>query len=477
MELLYEALEGVDRTIIWYFFALNSFYALLLFLSIPEIWSNWKFTASDNLHRHLKSEALPPISVVVPAFDMESTIVEAVRSQLSLRYPTHEVIVVNDGSTDDTLERLRHAYQLFEVPPAIPRRLDTKPVRAYFRSRVAPGLMVVDKVNGGKADALNAGLCAARYPLVVAADADTLIEQDALLRLVRPFLVGEPVVAAGGTIRVANGCEIRDARVVRPRLSTQFLAAVQVPEYLRAFLFGRLGWNRLGGNLIVSGAFGLFRRDLLIEIGGYQTGHVVEDLDVVVRLHKHLRDQKAEYDIPFIPDPVAWTEVPSDLRTLGRQRDRWHRGLVRTMVAHRRMLFKPKYGRVGWILYPFFAFGEMLAPVVELIGYIFTVAALILGVINWHFAALFLTVAIGYQMMLSIWAVILDEATFRIYPQRRDFFRLLLYAFAEPFGYRQLTVYWRLRGFVGALMGRAGWGGMERHGFHEAEREAMRDAA
>lgn len=465
MELLSSLLAAFDATIIWYFLALNTFYGLLILLSIPEIWKHWKITHSDNLTRYLTSEALPPISVLMPAYNMEHGIVDAVRAQLTLRYPKHEVIVVNDGSRDRTLDRLVRDFDLFVVPPAIPHRIPVEEVRAYYRSRTQPNLLVIDKVNGGKADALNAAISAARYPLVVAVDADTIIQPDALIRLARTFVVGTPIAAAGGTIRVVNGCSIDRARVTRTGLSEDFLAAVQVPEYLRAFLFGRLGWNRLGGNLIVSGAFGLFQRRFLLEIGGYSTGHVVEDLDLVVRLHKHLREQKSEYRITFIPDPVAWTEVPFDLRTLARQRERWHRGLVKTMLVHRRMLLNPRYGRVGLIAFPFFVFGEMLAPVIELLGYILTAIGLGIGAIDGHFALMFLAVALGYQMLLSIWAVILEEATFRVYDRWQDFVRLLLYAFAEPFGYRQLTVVWRLHGCWNAMRGLTHWGEMKRRGF------------
>jgi cellulose synthase/poly-beta-1,6-N-acetylglucosamine synthase-like glycosyltransferase len=458
-------LLGADRAIIWYFLGLNSFYALLILISVPELWRHWKITNSDNLTRYLSSEALPPISVLMPAYNMEAGIIESVRAQLDLRYPQHEVIVVNDGSSDGTLERVSETFDLYEVPPAIPTRIPTQPVRTYYRSRREPTLLLIDKENGGKSDALNAAINAARYPLVVAVDGDTIIEPDALIRLARTFLGGSPVAAAGGTIRVANGCDVHRARVTRTGLSTRFLAAVQVPEYLRAFLFGRLGWNRLGGNLIVSGAFGLFQRRFLLEIGGYATGNVVEDLDLIVRLHKHLLQQRLDYRISFIPDPLAWTEVPSDLRTLGRQRERWHRGLVRTMLTHRRMLFNPRYGTIGLVVYPFFFFGEMLAPVVELFGYVITVGGLATGVLNVEFAVLFLAVALGYQMMLSIWAVILEEATFRVYDRRKDFYRLLLYALVEPFGYRQLTVLWRLRGVFNALRGLTHWGEMQREGF------------
>lgn len=465
LDSLVALIRTTDYLVIWYFVALNTFYALLVLLSIPEILKHWHIANADDVSRPMNSAALPPISVLMPAYNMEATIVESVRAQLTLRYPRHEVIVINDGSTDGMLERLDAEFKLYRVPPAIPKRLETAPIEGYYRSRNAAGLLVVDKENGGKADALNAGLGAARYPLVVAADADTMIEKDALLRLVRPFMVGRPVAAAGGTIRIANGCRIRNARVEQPKLPRRFLAAVQVPEYLRAFLFGRLGWNQLGGNLVISGAFGLFRRSLLIEIGGYLTDTVVEDLDLVIRLHKYLREQGVEYEIPFIPDPVAWTEVPPDLRTLGRQRERWHRGLVGAMRLHYRMLFNPRYGRVGLITFPFFLFGEALAPLVELVGLVLTAVALAFGVVNLQFALVFLSVAVGYQMLLSMWAILLEEATFRTYPRRRDFLLMLLLALLEPFGYRQLTVLWRLQGIWNAGRGLSHWGDMRRYGF------------
>jgi len=465
IELLTTIVIAGDRTIIWYFLAVNSFYALLLVLSVPEIWKHWKIQRNEDLRSYVGSDALPPISILIPAYNMEASIADSVAAQLALEYPQHEVIVVNDGSTDATMDRLRATFDLYEVPPAFPRRIETKPVRGFYRSRTRPALLVIDKERGGKADALNVALSSARYPIVVPVDADTLVARDALLRLVRPFLLGEHVAAAGGTIRVANGCRIVHGRVTDARVPPRFLPAVQVPEYLRAFLFGRLGWNRLGGNLIVSGAFGLFQRHYLLAIDGYRAGNVVEDLDLVVRLHQSLRDRKIRYDIPFIPDPVAWTEVPSDLRTHGRQRERWHRGLIMTMLAHRRLLLNPKYGRIGLITMPFFFFGEMLAPVVELLGYILTILGLALGLLSPQFALLFLLVALGYQMFLSVWAVILEETTFHMYSRFRDFLRMLWYAVAEPFGYRQITVYWRLKGFWNALRGLRHWGEMRRTGF------------
>jgi cellulose synthase/poly-beta-1,6-N-acetylglucosamine synthase-like glycosyltransferase len=454
-----------DRTVIWYFLLVNSFYALLLVLSVPEIWKHWKITRDEDLSLYLGSEALPPISILIPAYNMQASITDSVDAQLALDYPQHEVIVINDGSTDGTMERLRGAFELYEVPPAFPSRIKTKPVRGFYRSRTQPHLLVVDKENGGKADALNVGMSSARYPVVVAVDADTIVARDALLRLARPFLLGERVAAAGGTVRVANGCRVERAHVIDPRISHRFLPAVQVPEYLRAFLFGRLGWNRLGGNLIVSGAFGLFQRKDLLEIGGYTTGNVVEDLDLVVRLHKHLRSKGEPYDIPFIPDPVAWTEVPSDVRTHGRQRERWQRGLVVTMLTHARLLLNPRYGMLGLVTMPFFFFGEMLSPLVEVIGYLLTALGIALGILDVQFAVLFLSAALGYQLVLTVWAVVLEEATFRVYSRFSDFLRILGYALVEPFGYRQLTVYWRLKAFWNALRRLTHWGEMQRRGF------------
>jgi cellulose synthase/poly-beta-1,6-N-acetylglucosamine synthase-like glycosyltransferase len=457
----------VDDTVIWYFLVVNSFYALLLILSIPELWKHWKITRQEDLELYLGSEALTPITILIPAHNMEASITESVAAQIGLEYPQHEVVVVNDGSSDGTMERLRGVFDLYEVPPAFPAKLPTKTVRAYYRSHREPRLLVVDKENGGKADALNAGLNAGRYPLVVAVDADTIVAHDALLRLARPFLLGENVAAAGGTIRVANGCRVENSRVVEARVPRGVLSAMQVPEYLRAFLFGRLGWNKLGGNLIVSGAFGLFQRSYLLAIGGYTSGNVVEDLDLVVRLHRHLRAERVPYRIPFVPDPVAWTEVPSDLRTHARQRERWHRGLVITMLSNLNLLFNRKFGRIGFITAPFFFFGEMLAPVLELLGYLVTMLGAALGILNVQIALLFLAVALGYQMLLSIWAVILEEATFRVYGRVGDFLRLVLYSILEPFGYRQLTVLWRLWGFWNALRGLTHWGEMRRKGFLE----------
>jgi cellulose synthase/poly-beta-1,6-N-acetylglucosamine synthase-like glycosyltransferase len=461
-------LAVADKTALFYFLILNSFYAVLLMSSIPEAWLHWHLAHDEHVRRLLGSDALPPLSVLVPAYNEEVTIAASVLSFLTLEYPRHEVVLVSDGSTDATIQRLVEAYDLYEVPPAFPIGVPTKTIRAYYRSRRYSKLLVLDKDNGGKADALNAALNAARYPYVLAVDADTLIESDALLRLARPFLMGGHVAAVGGTIRVANGCRVEHGRVVEARVDNRLLPGIQVVEYLRAFLFGRLGWNRLGGNLIISGAFGLFRRAYILAIGGYRTGHITEDMDLVVRLHRYLREHKLPDRMPFVPDPVAWTEVPTSLQVLGRQRERWHRGLIATLWQHRDLMFNRKYGSVGLIAYPFYFFGEMLAPVVELLGYLVTVLGLAIGAVDWSFAGLFLLVAVGYGLLLSIWTFVLEELTYRRYTRPGDLLRLILYAIVENVGYRQVTVLFRLMAFWRTLRGVRTWGVMKREGWEQA---------
>jgi len=463
-----EIIGTTDVAILVFFLVLNSFYAALLVLSIPEIWEQTRLAADDDFQRLMQSDALPPITLLVPAYNESATIEASVTAMLTLEYRTFEVIVVNDGSKDDTMEQLRHAFDLYEVPRTYPEGIPTRPIRGVYRSRTRTRLIVLDKENGGKADSLNAAINGSRFPLVIAVDADTLIEPDALLRLTRGFLLGREIAAVGGTVRVANGCTVQHGRVTDARVPRRFLPGVQVVEYLRAFLFGRLGWNRLGGNLIISGAFGLFRKEYLLAIGGYRTDSVVEDMDVVVRLHRYLLRHKIRYEMPFIPDPVAWTEVPESGKVLALQRERWHRGLIAAMWQYKTMLFNPRYGRVGLVAVPFYTFGETLAPLIEVAGYLITIAGLALGAVDVTFALLFVLVAWGYGMLLSIWAVVLEEASFRRYGRLRDLGRLLLYATLENLGYRQRTVWWRLRAFWSVFRHRHVWGEMTRKGFESA---------
>lgn len=463
--LIVQALLWVDHGIIAYFLVLNSFYAVLLLLAIPEMMEHWRISDDDNLGLLRGTEVLPPISVLVPAYNEQATIVASVLSFLTLEYPSHEVVVVNDGSTDDTMQSLIAAYELYETPAAYPDVVPTARVRAYYRSRVYSKLTCIDKENGGKGDSLNAAVNAARFGYLLAVDADTLVERDALLRLARPFLLGEPVAAVGATVRVVNGSEVVHGIVTRPRVDSRWLPGIQTVEYLRAFLFGRLGWNRLGGSLIISGAFGMFKQEHLQAVGGYHTGSVTEDMDIVIRLHKHLRDTGSAESIKFIPDPVAWTEVPTTLSGLQRQRERWHRGLIATMIEHRSVCFNPRYGRVGFIAYPFFLLGEMVAPLIEVMGYLAFAVSLSIGAADWPFVLLFLAVSVGFGLLLSLWATVLEEVSFRRYPAVRDFLLLIWFSVIEAFGYRQLTLWFRLQSYWKYFRKDVRWGVMDREGF------------
>ncbi len=465
LELVRAILWFGDHAALTYLLILSTCYAILLLLSIPELWKHWRLAADEHLQRLLSSESLPPLSLMVPAYNEEVTIGASLLSFLTLEYPHLEIVVVNDGSKDQTMNVLVRDFDLYEVPPAFPVIIRTQEVRAYYRSRRHAKLLVIDKFNGGKADSLNAAMNAARHPFVVAVDADTLIEPDALTRLARPFLLGSNVAAVGGTIRVANDCTVEMGRVTEARVDPRWLVGCQVVEYLRAFLFGRLGWNSLGGNLIISGAFGLFRKEYLLAIGGYRTGNVTEDMDLVVRLHRYLRENRIKATLPFIPDPVAWTEVPTSARVLARQRERWHRGLIGTLWTHRAMLFNPRYGSVGMLAVPFYLFGEMLAPIVEIFGWAALILGLAVGAVDGQFALLFFIVAVAYGSILSVWAVVLEAVSFKRYRRRRDFWRLIGFALIEGLGYRQMTVLFRLQAFWKHLRGDEGWGRMTREGF------------
>jgi cellulose synthase/poly-beta-1,6-N-acetylglucosamine synthase-like glycosyltransferase len=458
-----------EAAILAYFLIVNTCYAVLLASATLEMVRHIRRTRGEDLWRLLQVPELPRISILSPAYCEEATIVESVSALLTLSYPDLEVVVVCDGSPDGTLDALRRAFSLRRVRPVHRGLFPTRPIRAMYRSRSVPRLLVVDKENGGKADALNAGLNVARGDLVCAIDADTLIAPDALLRLVRAFVTEDGVLAAGGTIRLANGATVRSGRVLELRAPTQLLAGIQVVEYLRAFLFGRLGWDRLGGNLIVSGAFGLFRRDALIAAGGYTHDTVGEDLELIVRLRRQARERGERDIVRFIPDPVAWTEAPVSLAVLSRQRDRWHRGLAETLWRHRGLLLSRRYGALGLVMFPYFVFVELLAPVVEALGLVGLVVGLTLRVVDVPFAVSFFLVAYGYGAILSVATLVLDDLSYRKYRRLRDHFALLGFALIENIGYRQLTVLWRLRGLVGLLRRRSDWGGMEHRGFADRD--------
>lgn len=458
-------LVRLEWAILVYFLLVNGWYMLLLFSAGIEMREYVMLSRGRARWRLMGSRVVPSISMLAPAYNEGATVAESVRALLALYYPNLEVVVVNDGSKDETMRVMVETFDLSPIHPIYQKRIPSKEVIGLYRSRLYPNLVVIDKVNGGKADALNAGLNFATGELVCAIDADTLIEPDSLQRMVRPFLERDDVVAAGGTIRIANGSLVEGGRVTRARAPRKLLPGCQVVEYLRAFLFGRLGWNRLGGNLIISGAFGLFRRASMLAAGGYEHATVGEDMELALRLRRIGYEQHGPHAIAFVPDPVAWTEAPETTRVLGRQRDRWHRGLADVLWRHRGVMFNPKYGAMGLVVFPYFVIVELLAPVIEMIGLLGLGLGLLLGAIDLPFAILFFLMAYGLGSVLTVMTLVMEEASFHRYDSFKDRMLLVAWAFAENLGYRQLTVIWRLKGIWNFLRGSKSWGAMERRGF------------
>lgn len=391
--------------------------------------------------------SLPGVSILLTAYNEEQLIATSVRSLLQLDYPLFELIVIHDGGSDDTLGVMQREFNMYPCPYAFEYAVSCKPIKQVYRSHNHPNLIMVDKANGGgKADANNAGINVARMPLYCGMDADSILDRDSLLRVVRTFLEKPNTIAAGGSVRIVNGCQVHDGRLIKTGLPQSWLSRIQVLEYLRAFLFGRLGWSRLQALLIISGAFGVFKRENVIEVGGYLSTSLGEDMELVVRLHRYALEKKRPYTINFVPDPVCWTDAPEDRPTLRKQRIRWQRGLLETLYAHRKLCFQKGSGKVGWLAFPFMVIVEALSPIIEVLGMIFTILLAYLGYLNVGASLLFLAAVVGLGLLLSSLALVLEERSFHVYPSYRDTATLFLWAVLENFGYRQMNSWWRLQG-------------------------------
>jgi len=467
-DVLVRGVLAFDLAVLAYFLAINTLYLCFAVVAYLELRRHRRRWTTRDLDVIVRSPATPGISLVVPAYNEAATIRESVRALLSLNYPEFEVIVVNDGSKDATVTAAIGAFELVRTTLGYEQPIGTKPVHGVYRSLSHRGLTLIDKENGGKADAMNAGINAARHPLVCVIDADSLLEEHSLTRAVLPFIEDPTTVAAGGIIRIVNGCRVEDGRIIAVGLPRHPLAGFQVAEYLRAFLAGRVAQSVMRGLLIVSGAFGVFRRDALLRVGGFHTDTIGEDMDVIVRLHRHYRDRREPYRIVYRADPVCWTEAPERLDVLAGQRNRWQRGTLQVLRAHRGMVMNPRYGVVGLAAMPYYLVFEAVGPLVEAAGYVVTLVALAAGLLEWRFAELLFLVAVCYGALISLTAVVLDELSFRRYPRIADLLRLAAFGVLENFGYRQLTTWWRLRGTIDFLRGRGGWGAMTRRGFQPA---------
>ncbi len=427
-----------------------------------------------NYNSLVLSPMSPKISIIAPAFNESRTIIDNIRTLLSLYYNNFEVIIVNDGSTDDTFEKVKEAYDLIRVNYYFDYRLPCERIRGVYRSRNPSynRLTVIDKINGGKADSLNAGINICQSNLFVSIDADSIIEADSILKLVKPFLEEKDrkVIGTGGVIRIVNSCDVERGHIREIKVPRKILPRLQVLEYTRAFLLGRMAWSQLDGLMLISGAMGLFDRETVIKAGGYSIKTVGEDMELVLRMRRFMAERDRRYEVTYIPDPLCWTEVPSDLKSMRRQRTRWTRGLVESLITHRVMFFNRKFRRLGLLGYPFWFFFEWLAPLIAFSGFVYTIILIIMHALNWQFYLLLFIFVYSFAVCLSIWAVLFEEITFHKYKKKRDVLKLLSAALIEPFFYPVHT-FFAVRGNLEVLRGKKGWGKAERSGFDKIKRK------
>jgi cellulose synthase/poly-beta-1,6-N-acetylglucosamine synthase-like glycosyltransferase len=446
-----------------YFIALNGIYLILTAISLAVLP---RFMRKQSIHRLPRPQIgfEPPVSLVVTAYNEESVIVQTVKALLQLDYPEFEIVVVNDGSKDKTLEVMTNEFDMVEVPTAFRKRIEHQPVRGIFQSRKYTNLRVVDKENGGcKADASNAGINGARFGLFMPLDADTILNRDCLTLMVQPFLLNPDMVGVGGNVRILNGCSVENGFLTNVALPKTWLGLFQVLEYSRAFLASRVGWNSLNSLPLISGAFGLFNKEAVIKVGGYSHKSLGEDMDLVLRLHRHYRLNRIPYRVSFVADPVCWTEAPETRRILKQQRVRWQRGLFDCLWENRKLLMHPRSGGVGWLAFPFLLFLEGISPLVEIAGLLFFIFCFFLGLIGTDGMLAFLLLAFGTGFLLSTSSILLEEVTFQTYPRKKDLCWMIVGAFVENFGFRQMMSLWRLEGTVKWLLRtESSWGVMTR---------------
>ncbi|MCC2684779.1 MAG: glycosyltransferase [Paenibacillaceae bacterium] len=444
-------------------------YLFILAVSHQRMLSIVKSSVNSRYRELAGSEYVPPVSILVPSFNEEPTIIENVHSLMTLEFPVYEIVVVNDGSTDRTLQVLLDTFELQPCSPASFRSLvPSKAIRNVYRNPLYPRLVVIDKENGGKADALNAGINAAQYPLVATIDADSLLEKDALIRLVKVYMENpQQHIAVGGNVRIANGSTIGDGRVLSPKLSNKWLPAMQYVEYVRAFLGGRIGWSAMNGLLIVSGAFGLFRKDYLVKVGGYEAGCPGEDMNIVMKLHKYMLDRNLPYRVVFCPDAVCWTQAPDTLRMLGAQRRRWLRGSLWNVSRFRGMLFIPKYKVIGWLALPYTIIYEIFSPWIRISGLAALVGYVLLDMTQLPILLIFLLANLLVGMVFTCGSLLIEELAFRSSIRTNDLLRIIGFSAMMALGYDQLSACWKLLGLWDYLRRNDAWGNMVRRSWQD----------
>lgn len=456
----------------FYVVSANLVYIILLIFSLQEVNNQAKYWKVKGISFLFKKGMLPSISIIAPAYGEEATIIESSKSLLGLNYPDFQLVVVNDGSPDNTLKTLIDYYGLEKVDMIVDEKLKTQPIRGLYTNPSYPSLVVVDKANGGKADALNVGINVASKDYICCIDADSLLEPMALLKVAsRSLDYEEETVATGGNILPINGCTVDRGILTNVGIPKNHIARIQTVEYLRAFMAGRLGWTYLNALLIISGAFGLFKRSRVLEIGGYLTSSeryekdtVGEDMELVVRLSRHMSESKTPYRVQHAYNANCWTEVPEDFSILKKQRDRWHRGLIDIIHFHRRIPFRPLYGSMGLISFPYFLIFEVIGPFLEFIGYLTIASQIIFNMFDWPIFLLLFSAIVLMGILVSMTGILIAEYK-RNYFNLNETATLIAYALLENFGLRQIISFWRVGGYINSMKKPKGWGKMVRKGF------------
>lgn len=453
--------------VIYYIFIANSSYLIILIFAYINARSQYLEKNLNMVEKLSPLKTLKPISILVPCYNEEKTIKESLSSTLRIDYPEFEVIVCNDGSTDNTLKVLIEEFSLKPATSYSLKILPSQEIQRIYRSRLFSNLIVIDKANGGKSDALNASINFSQYPLICCVDSDSVLDADGLKRASLPFFIEpEKTIATGGTIFIANTVEAKKkGERVNTAIPNSLLSMVQALEYVRAFLVGRIGWDYIGGNTIISGAFGLFRKETVIQAGGYAQNTIGEDMELLLRMISYKVHEKENYEVKFLPDPTCWTEAPSDFKTLGNQRSRWQQGLCESLWYHKRLFFSKRNFTVGYIALPYQLLFEIISGPLEIIGFFIALISLWLNLLPPHIVILFLMVSIVYGLLLSLGAILIEQLTFKKYSGLGDTVKLLIGALLEQFGYRQIHLFWRIRGIIRWLRGKSHWGKMKRSGF------------
>lgn len=441
---------------------LSLIYIVQLIISFIRVRKDDKVRQSNDYGRYVSSENLLPISLLIPAYNEEENIVSNIKSLLKIDYPQFEIIVVNDGSNDRTHEFIVESFGLYKIESAVKTSIPTKEIRGVYYNIEYPNLIYIDKENGGKSDALNAGINISSYPLFACLDADSRIEPDALLKLSIEFLKNTDTIVAGGLVRIANGFKIRDGRINGFTMPPKMIERFQIVEYYRSFLSGRVSWGATNSMLIVSGAFGVFKKQAVIKVGGYKTNTIGEDMEIVVRLHKYMRAHKQKYKIIFCEDSVCWTQGPMSISDIRSQRRRWQIGLLDTLISHRSLFLNPRYGMIGLMAIPYNWIFELLGAPIEVLGYFLIPFSLVMGELNMFFFIIYFLLAVLLGVILSIGSLILEQYTRKTTMSAKQCLSLSLYAVLENFGYRQAITLFRVEGILKYRKLRKTWGKIKR---------------